>query len=401
MKNFKSIVLLVALFAMNNVSAVPLNGANYQRFSTQYKGYLITPNNSVDMAWIQGVVGALRADGLYNEKNFEYILWPEIEPMVNYYAKLPQNSNNPAFKEQVRTSLKRGLEQVLRSSTQQQWQVARPLPQASQVRTTTIAEPRALQAAQGQAAIGKQMTPYVPQAYVPQTYVPQTYVPQVKPLSNFDKLMLEQKKAEVAKLSQQAAPYVPQAYVPQVYVPQAKPLSNFDKLMLEQKKPQAAKLSQQTPPVGPSIKQSPSDRLASTLMKEETPERQQQIKSSLSSPMMSRASADKMQYIKNLGQLKKYKEVKDAGPSTVIFKFGEMTDLWLKDVFAILSKDILLTQDMISTIERVMQDAAVAVVAKVIKPDRNWNAKQIGAAQDKVRSQVSRFIKKQNLTIAQ
>lgn len=109
MKIFKGMLLLVAICAIHNGAAVDLlvgapvtsiQGANYQRFSKEYKGYLINQNNQVDLNWVRGALAALQNDGLYNPNNFLNILWGDIESLANYYAQ-----GNQAFKEATRQSL--------------------------------------------------------------------------------------------------------------------------------------------------------------------------------------------------------------------------------------------------------------------------------------------------------
>ena len=134
MNNFKGLVLLVALCAIGTASAqTMLNGNNYRQFSNQYRGYLITPQNTLDLNWTAGAVAALRADGMYRENNFPSILWGEVEPMVNYQAQLPQNRNNPDFKGRIRESLIRQLQGIVTPQYQAQaW---------SQQASAPVAEP--------------------------------------------------------------------------------------------------------------------------------------------------------------------------------------------------------------------------------------------------------------------
>jgi len=147
MKTFKSIIVLVALCAINNVLAVAMqygapvpsiNGANYRRFAGEYKGYLIDQNNQVDLNWVRGALAALQQDGLYNSNNFLNVLWADIEPLVNYYAQ-----GNQAFKNATRQSLERAFNHIggtfqVPQPTASPWasrQVvpSRPLPQVPQV----------------------------------------------------------------------------------------------------------------------------------------------------------------------------------------------------------------------------------------------------------------------------
>jgi len=146
MKTFKSIIVLVALCAINNVLAVAMqygapvptiNGANYRRFAGEYKGYLIDQNNQVDANWVRGALVALLQDGLYDSNNFLNVLWADIEPLVNYYAQ-----GNQAFKNATRQSLGRAFNNVVGTfqvpqPTASPWasrQVvpSRPLPQVPQ-----------------------------------------------------------------------------------------------------------------------------------------------------------------------------------------------------------------------------------------------------------------------------
>lgn len=134
MKNFKGLVLLVALCAIGTASAqTMLNGNNYRQFSNQYRGYLITPQNELDPNWTAGAVAALRADGMYHENNFPSILWGEVEPMVNYQAQLPQNRNNPDFRGRIRGSLIRQLQGTVAPQYQASAPVAEPVVNRAQI----------------------------------------------------------------------------------------------------------------------------------------------------------------------------------------------------------------------------------------------------------------------------
>ncbi len=159
MKIFKGMFVLVAICAIHNIAAVDMlagapvpsiQGANYQRFSKEYKGYLIDQNNQIDINWVRGALAALQNDGLYNPNNFLNILWADIESLANYYAQ-----GNYAFKEATRQSLIRAFNHV--GGT---FQV--PQPVASPWESRQVLPPRSLpQVPQAQPAQQAQQAPRV------------------------------------------------------------------------------------------------------------------------------------------------------------------------------------------------------------------------------------------------
>jgi len=120
MKSFKGFVAIVALCVMNSAMGVLPQGvspqSNYGRFLMSFNRPVITQNNMVDMAWVKGAVMAL-ADDRITGNNVDNLavstmLWRAIENDINYYANLPQNRNNPDFRNRIWQSLTRSVDEV-------------------------------------------------------------------------------------------------------------------------------------------------------------------------------------------------------------------------------------------------------------------------------------------------
>ena len=119
MNKFSYMFLFVVLFCVDCIQALSsLKGNNYQQFSKNYRGFLFTPQNTIDPMWMRGVVAALKQDRMYQEKDFLPIILGEIEPMLNYWASFPPYKDNPQFKDQVKRSVVRTFDEVI--MTQQQ-----------------------------------------------------------------------------------------------------------------------------------------------------------------------------------------------------------------------------------------------------------------------------------------
>lgn len=142
MKKYTVIALLVAIFAMDS-NAVPtgLQGANYQQFSSQLKGYMITPANVVDYQWVLGAVTALRRDRIYNENDFAKILWSELQPAIHYMVQLPQNKNNPDLVNRLYGSLTRSLQEIQTQGQLQQRPVYQQ-PSSAAPRVPQVSSPQ-------------------------------------------------------------------------------------------------------------------------------------------------------------------------------------------------------------------------------------------------------------------
>jgi hypothetical protein len=139
MQKFKGVILATALFAMYNTHSVDMlvgapvptvQGANYYKFSQDYKGYLINQQNQIDPSWVSGAVAALQRDGLYNSNNFLNILWNNIEQLTNYYAQ-----GNQAFKNATRQSLENVFKQIVGYQAPQVQPVQQPMQPSKVVLT--------------------------------------------------------------------------------------------------------------------------------------------------------------------------------------------------------------------------------------------------------------------------
>lgn len=145
MKSNKGFIAFVALFIMNGAMAMLPQGvsmqSNYGRFLIGFNRSVITPSNMVDMNWVKGALLALKDDGMLGDltnnavaNNIATMLWYAIEGTVNYNANLPQNSNNPDFRNRIWESLTRNIDEVRRSQPP-----TRALPQIPQ--STSPARP--------------------------------------------------------------------------------------------------------------------------------------------------------------------------------------------------------------------------------------------------------------------
>jgi len=117
---------IVAVTFLATISG--LMGSNYDEFMRTYEGGKITSEGVVEMAWVEGAVQALRADGsrvnLKSPKVFALVnemLWLSLADTVDIHARgLGQNINNPYFEQRVRDSLRRSLDELSRDNNQQQ-----------------------------------------------------------------------------------------------------------------------------------------------------------------------------------------------------------------------------------------------------------------------------------------
>ena len=120
MKNYNGFMAIIALFVMNGAIAMGISPqTNYGRFIIGFSRPVITKNNMVDMDWVKGAVFALAEDRVTNSSvdnlAVATMLWRAIEGTINYEANLPQNRNNPDFRNRIWQSLTRSVDEIRRA----------------------------------------------------------------------------------------------------------------------------------------------------------------------------------------------------------------------------------------------------------------------------------------------